>query len=47
MLDFILIEYFNKGAYEGVPYLVHNQITLQLTKKDPQGLPTMAERIAQ
>ena len=47
VLSFVLIEYFNKGVHEEVPYLVHNPITLHLTKGGPLRLPTMGKRIVQ
>ena len=47
MLSFVLIDYFNKGVHEEVPYLVHNPITLHLTKEGPLGLPTMAKKVVQ
>ena len=47
VLAFVLIEYFNKGVHEKVPYLVHNPITLHLTKAGPLRLPTMVKKIAQ
>ena len=47
VLDFVLIEYFNKGVHEEVPYLVYNPITLHLTEDCPLRLPTIVKRIAQ
>ena len=47
VLDFVLKQYFKKGAYEEVPYPVHNPITLHLTKEGPLRLPTIAKRIDQ
>lgn len=44
--SFFPIEQLNKGAYEKVPYLVHNQIIIHISKEDPPGLPTMVKRIA-
>ena len=42
-----LIEYFTKGVHEEVSYLVHNPITLHLTKVGPPRIPRMVKRRAQ
>ena len=47
VIDFVLIEYFNRVSYEGVSYQVHNQIILHITIEGPLRLPTMDKRIAE